>query len=166
MQCKVCGREIARGERFKSPVFTSLPFCSETCANAYAEEHNGNGRPRKRTDFTKLTDLLANLYLDDGFEPDFRMLGKQIQNFKKLHKCEDKDIGQMIRYAIDFEQFRFSGNYGLMQFDRFYDKFLRFKDELAHSKAVASEMEEDKIVSMTSGKKERYLGFKVDLDNI
>lgn len=168
MQCKVCGREIAKGERFKSPIFVSLPFCSETCANTYVEEHPDRVKKyeNEKSNRDKLTDLLAMLYLDDGYEPDFKLLGTQIQRFKKNHECDEKDIGQLIRYVLDLEGQRFNGMYGLAQFDRFYDKFLAFKDELAHSKAVASEMGEDEVVAMPSGKKERYLGFKVDLDNI
>lgn len=168
MQCRVCGQEIARGERFKSPIFISIPFCSETCANAYVELHPDRVKKyeKEKTDRDKLTDLLANLYLDDGYEPDYGLLGTQIMRFKQNHECTEKDIGQLIRYVLDLEGQRFNGMFGLAQFDRFYDKFMSFKDELAHSKAVASEMEEDKVVPMPSGKKERYLGFKVDLDNI
>ena len=90
----------------------------------------------------------------------------KIDNFEKQHNCEDRDIKLMIRYAIEYEGYELCTDYGIRQFERFYPLYKQFNEAIKHSKEVAETMQDDPVVEVTPNSGERYIGFKVDLDNI
>ena len=72
----------------------------------------------------------------------------------------------MIVYAIKYEGYELDTNYGLIQFERFYPLYKQFNEAVKRSKEVAETMQDDPVVPVTPNSGERYIGFKVDLDNI
>ena len=44
--------------------------------------------------------------------------------------------------------------------------YKQFNEAIKHSKEVAETMQDDPVVPITPNSGERYIGFKVDLDNI
>ena len=169
MKCRVCGQEIRKGDRFKGVDFVSIPFCSESCYNEYHIDHKPVSRERKTKEATerlKLTDFLCELYLDNGVETPFGWFGKQIEKFEKDHDCTDRDIKLTIRYAIEYEGYELCTDYGIRQFERFYPLYKQFNEAVKRSKEVAETMQDDPVVPVTPNSGERYIGFKVDLDNI
>lgn len=169
MKCRVCGQEIRKGDRFKGVDFVSIPFCSESCYNEYHIDHKPVSRERKTKEATerlKLTDFLCELYLDNGVETQFGWFVKQIEKIEKNYNCVDKDIRLLINYAIRYENYEFDPNYGLIQFERFIPAYKQFNEQIRHSKEVAETMQDDPVVPVTPNSGERYIGFKVDLDNI
>lgn len=169
MNCRVCGQEIRRGDRFKGVDFVSIPFCSEACYNEYHKDHVPPSRKRATKDgeeLLKLTDYLCELYLDNGVETPFGWFGRQIENFKKQHNCTYRDIKMMVKYAIEYEGYELATDYGIRQFERFYPLYKQFNDAVRRSREVAETMRDDPVVAVVPNSGERYLGFKVDLDNI
>ena len=169
MKCRVCGQEIRRGDRFKCVSFVSIPFCSEKCADEYCSTHTHKSKERKTeegAEYLKLTDYLCNLYLDNDVETPFGWFVNQIKKFKEAHDCTYKDIRLLIVYAIKYEGYELDTNYGLIQFERFYPLYKQFNEAVKRSKEVAETMQDDPVVPVTPNSGERYIGFKVDLDNI
>lgn len=169
MKCRVCGQEIRRGDRFKCASFVSIPFCSEKCADEYCLTHKPPSRNRatkEGEELLKLTDFLCELYLDNGVETPFGWFGGQIRSFKKQHDCTYRDIKLMIRYAIEYEGYELCTDYGIRQFERFYPLYKQFNEAIKRSKEVAETMQDDPVVEVVPNSGERYIGFKVDLDNI
>lgn len=169
MKCRVCGQEIKKGDRFKGVDFVSIPFCSESCYNEYHIDHKPLSRNRSTKEGEerlKLTDFLCELYLDNGVEAQLGWFGKQIEKIEKNYDCVDKDIRLLINYAIRYEGYEFDPNYGLIQFERFIPAYKQFNEQIRHSKEVAETMQDDPVIPVTPNSGERYIGFKVDLDNI
>lgn len=139
-QCYVCQAEIPRGQRFKSPRYKNLAFCSETCYNQYLASKQ---QPKPKS--SSLDKLKA--YINDLWQGqvNWPFMMRQIKNLKEECGVSDNDIRMMLKYAIEYEGVKVDLDYGLLQFIQYLQPSQEFAEEIRKNQALAESMEDDEV---------------------
>ena len=147
MECCVCGSQIPRGQRFKSPTLTTLKFCSEAC---YLQ----------RTQSTKWLDKLK-AYLDELYDGqvNWPFMSKQIKSAMEEYGVDYKDLYLMVKYAVVYEDMVVDPQYGLQQFIKYLQPSQEFAEEIRKNQALAESMEDDEVevVKASRGNGKRWM---------
>ena len=138
--CIVCQSPIPRGQRFKSPRYKNLAFCSETCYNQYLASKQ---QPKPKS--SSLDKLKA--YINDIWQGqvNWPFMMRQIKNLKEECGVSDNDIRMMLKYAIEYEGVRVDLDYGLLQFIQYLQPSQEFAQEIKKNQALAENMEDDEV---------------------
>ena len=81
-QCYICGTEIPRGQRFKSPRYKNLSFCSEACYNQHLASKQ---QPKpKSSSLDKLKSYINDLWQG---QVNWPFMMRQIKNLKEDAKA-------------------------------------------------------------------------------
>ena len=154
-KCYICGIEIPRGQRYKSPRYKNLPFCSESCYNQYLASKQ---QPKpKSSSLDKLKSYINDLWQG---QVNWPFMMRQIKNIKEECGVSDNDIRMMLKYAIEYEGVKVDLDYGLLQFIQYLQPSQEFAEEIRKNQALAENMEDDEveIVKLNKGSRNRWIG--------
>ena len=145
-KCYICQAEIPRGQRFKSPRYKNLSFCSESCYNQYL----ASKQQHKPSSF--LDKLKA--YINDLWQGqvNWPFMMRQIKNIKEEYGVDDKDIRLMLKYAVEYEDVKVNPEYGLLQFIQYLQPSQEFAEEIRKNQALAESMEDDEVEVVKVGR--------------
>lgn len=152
-QCYICGAEIPRGQRYKSPRYKNFSFCSESCYNQYlASKQQSN----PSSSLYKLKSYINDLWQG---EVNWPFMMRQIKNLKEEYDVDDKDIRLMLKYAIEYEGVKVNPEYGLLQFIQYLQPAKEFAKDILRNKELAENMEDDEIewVKASKGSGKRWM---------
>lgn len=152
-KCYICGIEIPRGQRFKSPRYKNLPFCSESCYNQYLTSKQ---QPKSSSSLDKLKAYINDLWQG---QVNWPFMMRQIKNIKEEYDVDDKDIRMMLKYAVEYEGVKVDLDYGLLQFIQYLQPSQEFAEEIRKNQALAESMEEDEVevVKASRGNGKRWM---------
>ena len=139
-QCYICQAEIPRGQRFKSPRYKNLAFCSESCYNQYLASKQ---QPKSSSSLDKLKSYINDLWQD---QVNWPFMMRQIKNIKEEYGVDDKDIRLMLKYAIEYEGAKINPEYGLLQFIQYLQPAKEFAEDILRNRELAERMEDEKVV--------------------
>ena len=153
-QCIVCQFLVPRGQRFKSPRYKNLAFCSESCYNQYLASKQ---QPKPSSSLDKLKAYINDLWQG---QVNWPFMMRQIKNIKEEYDVDDKDIRLMLKYAIEYEGIKVNPEYGLLQFIQYLQPSQEFAEEIRKNQALAESMEDDEveIVKLNKGSRNRWIG--------
>lgn len=153
-QCYICQAEIPRGQRFKSPRYKNLPFCSEGCYNQYLASKQ---QPKPSSSLDKLKAYINNLWQG---QVNWPFMMRQIKNLKEEYGVSDNDIRMMLKYAVEYEGVKVDLDYGLLQFIQYLQPSQEFAEEIRKNRELAENMEDDEVevVKLNKGNRNRWIG--------
>lgn len=151
--CIVCQSPIPRGQRFKSPRYKNLSFCSESCYNQYLASKQ---QPKPSSSLDKLKAYINDLWQG---EVNWPFMMRQIKNLKEEYDVDDKDIRLMLKYAIEYEGVKVNPEYGLLQFIQYLQPAKEFAEDILRNKELAESMEDDEVkwVKASKGSGKRWM---------
>ena len=152
-KCYICGIEIPRGQRYKSPRYKNLSFCSESCYNQYLTSKQ---QPKSSSSLDKLKAYINHLWQG---QINWPFMMRQIKNLKEEYDVDDKDIRMMLKYAVEYEGVKVDLDYGLLQFIQYLQPSQEFAQEIKKNMALAESMEDDEveIVKANRGNGKRWM---------
>lgn len=152
-QCYICGTEIPRGQRYKSPRYKNLSFCSESCYNQYLVSKQ---QPKSPSSLDKLKSYINDLWQS---QVNWPFMMRQIKNLKEEYGVSDNDIRMMLKYAIEYEGVKVDLDYGLLQFIQYLQPSQEFAEEIRKNQVLAESMEDDEveIVKASRGNGKRWM---------
>lgn len=152
-ECYICGTEIPRGQRYKSPRYKNLSFCSESCYNQYLAS--------KQTQKIKSSSLdKLKAYINDLWQSqvNWPFMMRQIKNLKEEYGVDDNGIRMMLKYAVEYEGVKVDLDYGLLQFIQYLQPSQEFAEEIRKNQALAESMEDDEVETVRASKgKNRWM---------
>lgn len=150
--CIVCQTPIPRGQRFKSPRYKNLSFCSESCYNQYLASKQ---QPKSSSSLDKLKSYINDLWQG---QVNWPFMMRQIKNLKEEYGVSDNDIRMMLKYAVEYEGVKVDLDYGLLQFIQYLQPSQEFAQEIRKNQALAENMEDDEveIVKASRGNGKRW----------
>ena len=151
--CIVCQSPIPRGQRFKSPRYKNLSFCSESCYNQYLASKQ---QPKPSSSLDKLKSYINDLWQG---EVNWPFMMRQIKNLKEECGVSDNDIRMMLKYAIEYEGVKVDLDYGLLQFIQYLQPSQEFAEEIRKNQELAKSMEDDEVevVRASKGNGKRWM---------
>lgn len=152
-QCYICQAEIPRGQRFKSPRYKNLSFCSESCYNQYLASKQ---QPKPSSSLDKLKAYINDLWQG---QVNWPFMMRQIKNLKEEYDVDDKDIRLMLKYAIEYEGVEVNPEYGLLQFIQYLQPAKEFAEDILRNRELAESMEDDEVevVKANRGNGKRWM---------
>lgn len=152
-QCYICQAEIPRGQRYQSPRYKNLAFCSETCYNQYLASKQ---QPKPSSSLDKLKAYINDLWQG---QVNWPFMMRQIKNLKEEYGVSDNDIRMMLKYAIEYEGVKVDLDYGLFQFIQYLQPSQEFAQEIRKNQALAESMENDEVeaVKASRGNGKRWM---------
>ena len=158
MVCKVCNKNIERGQRYKSPTLTSMCFCCEDCYNKYIKQKEeakqkkkaDKFKPEKGTSRRKLTDLIQSIFGEDA---NWALLMTQCKSIEQDYGFTDNDLRLGIKYAITYENYIPNLDYGMYQFISYIKPSQDFANQIKYSQEQDIEPDETVVVKRPSNKK-------------
>ena len=144
--CYICGAEIPRGQRFKSPRYKSIPVCSEDCYNVLLEQKANTTKAEPYPGYNKLTDYIKTQW--GGSENvNWMMTHKQIKHLVEKQAMSCNEIRMVLKYAIEIEGVCVDVEYGLGQFfPKYIDPCIKFVEQIERAKELAEDMKDEEIV--------------------
>ena len=152
-QCYICQTEIPRGQRYKSPRYKNLSFCSESCYDQYLASKQ---QPKSSSSLDKLKSYINDLWQG---QVNWPFMMRQIKNLKEEYGVSDNDIRMMLKYAIEYEGVKVDLDYGLLQFIQYLQPSQEFAEEIRKNQALAESMEDDEVevVKVNGGNGKRWM---------
>lgn len=151
--CCICEKIIKRGQRFKSPRYKNLSFCSESCYNQYLDSKQ---QPKPSSSLDKLKAYINDLWQG---QVNWPFMMRQIKNLKEECGVSDNDIRMMLKYAVEYEDVKVDLDYGLLQFIQYLQPSQEFAEEIKKNMALAENMEDDdvEVVRVSRGNGKRWM---------
>ena len=145
-QCYICGTEIPRGHKYKSPRYKSIPVCSEFCYNALLEQKANATKAEPYPNYNKLTDYIKAQW--GGSENiNWMLTAKQIKYLVNKQGMTCNDIRRVLKYAIEIEGECVDTEYGIGQFiPKFIEPCEEFVKQIKKAKELAEDMEDEEVV--------------------
>lgn len=152
--CIICQSHIPRGQRFKSPRYKNLSFCSESCYNQYLASKQ---QPKPSSSLDKLKAYINDLWQG---QVNWPFMMRQIKNLKEEYGVNDNDIRMMLKYAIEYEGVKVDLDYGLLQFIQYLQPSQEFAEEIRKNQVLAESMEDDEVEVMKAsrGNEKKWIG--------
>lgn len=145
-QCYICGVEIPRGQRYKSPRYKSIPVCSEACYNALLEQKANTVKAEPYPGYNKLTDYIK-VQWSGSENVNWMLTYKQIKHLVKKQNMTCNEIRLVLKYAIEIEGQCVDIEYGIGQFlPKFVEPCKKFIEQLKKAKELAENMEDEEVV--------------------
>ena len=151
--CCICEKIIKRGQRYPSPRYKNLAFCSEACYNQYLAFKQ---QPKSSSSLDKLKAYINDLWQG---EVNWPFMMRQIKNLKEEYGVDDNDIRMMLKYAVEYEGVKVDVDYGLLQFIQYLQPSQEFAQEIRKNWALAESMEDDEVevVKVSRGNGKRWM---------
>ena len=151
--CCICEKIIKRGQRYHSPRYKNLAFCSESCYNQYLASKQQH-KPSSSLD--KLKAYINDLWQG---EVNWPFMMRQIKNLKEECGVDDNDIRMMLKYAVEYEGVKVDVDYGLLQFIQYLQPSQEFAQEIRKNQALAESMEDDEVevAKVSRGNEKRWM---------
>lgn len=145
-ECYICGTEIPRGQRYKSPRYKSIPVCSENCYNELVAQKESTPKAEPYPGYNKLTDYIKTQW--GGSENvNWMMTHKQIKHLVEKQAMSCNEIRMVLKYAIEIEGVCVDVEYGLGQFfPKYIDPCMKFVEQINRAKELAEDMKDEEIV--------------------
>lgn len=145
-KCYICGTEIPRGQRYKSPRYKSIPVCSEACYNTLLEQKLNATKAEPYPNYNKLTDYIKDKW-GGNENVNWMMTHKQIKHLVEKQAMSCNEIRMVLKYAIEIEGVCVDVEYGLGQFfPKYIDPCMKFVEQINRAKELAENMEEEEVV--------------------
>ena len=129
--CKVCGKEIPKGQSYKGERYKNEKFCSEKCYKIRLK--NAPGTKKRR-----ITDYIRDWA---EIEPDWIYVTKQIEDIMKNYDLDYDDIYLVIKYVREYEGLLYDDSYGLYPyFPKYIEPTRQFIEDINNAKAQAKTM--------------------------
>lgn len=154
--CIVCQSLIPRGQRYQSPRYKNLAFCSETCYNQYLASKQ---QPKPSSSLDKLKAYINDLWQG---QVNWPYMMRQIKNLKEDYNIDENEIRMMIKYAIEYEDYKVKQEYGLLQFIQFLQPARDFAEEIKRNRESALDIADGEIEVIKSCKKNNTRWLKND----
>ena len=146
MTCIQCGKDIKRGQRFKSPTLTTLKFCSEICYNQYL-------KGKENSPIEKLKRYINKIAPDSI---DWAYLMRQIKNICKEFEIDESELLKTIVYGHEYCNEPWDNEWMLYCFVPKYIWPMReFVDTIERNKRAAQNWVED-AVEIVKPSKRKY----------
>lgn len=145
-QCYICGAEIPRGQRFKSPRYKSIPVCSEACYNTLLEQKTNATKAEPYPGYNELTDYIKTQW--SGSENvNWMLTYKQIKHLVEKQNMTCNEIRMVLKYAIEIEGECVDLEYGIGQFiPKFVEPCMKFVEQIKKAKEMAEDMEDEEVI--------------------
>lgn len=145
-QCYICGAEIPRGQRYKSPRYKSIPVCSEACYNALLEQKANTVKAEPYPGYNKLTDYIK-VQWSGSENVNWMLTYKQIKHLVEKQSMTCNEIRMVLKYAIEIEGECVDLEYGIGQFiPKFVEPCKKFIEQLKKAKEMAEDMEDEEVI--------------------
>lgn len=145
-QCYICGAEIPRGQRYKSPRYKSIPVCSEACYNTLLEQKANTVKAEPYPGYNKLTDYIK-VQWSGSENVNWMMTHKQIKHLVEKQNMTCNEIRMVLKYAIEIEEVGVDVVYGIGQFiPKYIEPCMKFVEQIERAKELAENMEDEKVI--------------------
>ena len=154
--CRICGKEIPRGTRYKPERYKNQYFCSKECYEkklALVEEQKQKKEskipklkepdsnqyiPLDGTQRRKLTDLIQEIY---GETANWGLLMANVRNIERDYNLKDNDFRLVMKYAMEFENYKPMTSLNLYQFEQFIVPTQLFREKIHYNKEIAKDLD-------------------------
>lgn len=145
-QCYICGTEIPRGAKYKSPRFKNISVCSEACYNELVAQKESKAKAEPYPGYNKLTDYIKAQW--GGSENvNWMLTYKQIKHLVEKQAMSCNEIRMVLKYAIEIEGECVDVEYGIGQFiPKFIEPCMKFVEQINRAKEIAEDIEEEEVV--------------------
>ena len=148
-KCLWCGKDIPRGQRYKSPTLSSKPWCSEDCYLAYVQEQESKPKPKTKTEpkpkypyLKELKDYITTLYPPDTIS--WEVVTKFIKDAITRYDLDCYRMRNILLFAINYCDHQVNEQYGLGQFfPRYIEPYQRFRDTILANRKAAMDLEDE-----------------------
>ena len=144
--CIVCQSPIPRGQRFKSPRYKNLSFCSEACYDKLVAQKESTPKAEPFPGYNKLFDYIK-LQWGGNENVNWMLTSKQVKFFIKEYGMTCKEIKMVLKYAIEIEGKPVDIDYGVEQFiPRYVEPCMKFVEQIEKAKELAGDMKDEEVV--------------------
>lgn len=114
MPCVICGKEIARGQKYKTEQYKTKSFCSEECYQQFLAEKQIN-KKELYPGYDKLRDCIRDLWGGSEYV-NWPQMVKSIKILVEKQHMNCDGIRKIMQYAVEYEGHIVDVNYGIGQF--------------------------------------------------
>lgn len=140
MICKICKKNIDKGQKYQTVKYKSYNFCSKQCYDQFINTKEND----TKSDYIKLTDYIQAIYQNNVNWP---FISKQIKTYIEDYNLNYNQIRAILKYAIEYEQETINIEYGLGQFiPKYIDAFNIFYQTIQNNKKESAQWEDDIII--------------------
>lgn len=144
--CRICGKELKRGEKYNNPRFKNISVCSEVCYNELVAQKQSTPKAEPFPGYNKLFDYIK-LQWGGNENVNWMLTSKQVKFFIKEYGMTCKEIKMVLKYAIEIEGKSVDIDYGIEQFiPRFIEPCRKFIEQIKRAKEMAEDMEDEEVV--------------------
>ena len=144
--CRICGKELKRGEKYKSPRYKNITVCSEACYDELVAQKESTPKAEPFPGYNKLFDYIK-LQWGGNENVNWMLTSKQVKFFIKEYGMDCKEIKIVLKYAIEIEGKPVDIDYGIEQFiPRYVEPCRRYIEQLSKAKELAENMKEEEVV--------------------
>ena len=144
--CRICGKELKRGEKYKSPRYKNISVCSEACYDELVTQKESTPKAEPFPGYNKLFDYIK-LQWGGNENVNWMLTSKQVKFFIKEYGMDCKEIKIVLKYAIEIEGKPVDIDYGIEQFiPRYVEPCRRYIEQLSKAKELAENMKEEEVV--------------------
>ena len=150
--CRICGKELKRGEKYKNPRYKNITVCSEDCYNELVTQKESKAKAEPYPGYNKLFDYIK-LQWGGSENVNWMVTSKQVTSLVKKHGMTCKEIRMVLKYAIEIEDESVNIEYGIGQFiPKFIEPCMKFVEQIEKAKELAEGMEDEEIVIRKASK--------------
>lgn len=144
--CRICGKELNRGQRYKGDRYKSIPVCSKDCYDALLEQKANATKAEPYEGYNKLTDYIK-LQWGGNENVNWMMTHKQIKHLVEKQSMTCNEIRMVLKYAIEIEGECVDLEYGIGQFiPKFIEPCMKFVEQIKRAKELSENMEDEEVV--------------------
>ena len=144
--CRICGKELKRGEKYKSPRYKNISVCSEACYNELIAQKESTPKAEPFPGYNKLFDYIK-LQWGGNENVNWMLTSKQVKFFIKEYGMTCKEIRMVLKYAIEIEGKPVDIDYGIEQYiPKFIEPCMKFVEQIERAKELAEDMKDEEIV--------------------
>lgn len=144
--CRICGKELKRGEKYNNPRFKNISICSEACYNELVAQKESTPKAEPFPGYNKLFDYIK-LQWGGNENVNWMLTSKQVKFYVKEYGMTCKEIKMVLKYAIEIEGKAVDIDYGVEQFiPRYVEPCREFVKQLKRAKEMAEDMEDEEVV--------------------
>ena len=144
--CRICGKELKRGEKYKSPRYKNISVCSEACYDELVAQKESTPKAEPFPGYNKLFDYIK-LQWGGNENVNWMLTSKQVKFFIKEYGMDCKEIKIVLKYAIEIEGKPVDTDYGIEQFiPRYVEPCRRYIEQLSKAKELAENIEDEEVV--------------------
>lgn len=144
--CRICGKELKRGEKYKGDRYKSIPICSEACYNTLLEQKANATKAEPYPGYNKLTNYIK-IQWGGSKNVNWMLTHRQIKHLVEKQSMSCNEIRMVLKYAIEIEEQCVDVEYGIGQFiPKFVEPCMKFVEQINRAKELAEDMEDEEVV--------------------